>query len=83
MLSAIGSAGVGSPPARGRPPRGGCALLDGAWYGQGGELCWEGLGHFKTSEVGAVLEIAIRCIERHLCHATFSGLMRWTSALMA
>lgn len=41
-------------------------VLDGAWYGQGGELCWGGLGHMKTSEVGAVLESTIKRMERHL-----------------
>jgi CheY-like chemotaxis protein len=29
--------------------------LDGAWYEEGGGLWWWGLGHLKTSEVGAVL----------------------------
>jgi hypothetical protein len=24
--------------------------LDGAWYEEGDELCWAGLGHLKTSE---------------------------------
>jgi hypothetical protein len=28
-------------------------FLDGAWYEQGGELTWAGLGHLRTSEVGA------------------------------
>jgi hypothetical protein len=41
-------------------------VLDGAWYEQGGELAWEGLGHLRTSEVGEVLEGVIRRIERHL-----------------
>jgi hypothetical protein len=40
--------------------------LDGAWYEQGGELSWQGLGHLQTSEVGAVLESTVRRIERHL-----------------
>ena len=40
--------------------------LDGAWHEQGGELCWQGLSHLKTSEVGAVLESTVRRIERHL-----------------
>jgi hypothetical protein len=35
-------------------PRLHAVVLDGAWDGQGGELCWEGLGHFTTSEVGAL-----------------------------
>jgi hypothetical protein len=42
------------------------AALDGAWYEQGGELSWQGLGHLQTSEVGAVLESTVRRIERHL-----------------
>lgn len=41
-------------------------VLDGAWHERGGELCWQGLGHLKTSEVGAVLESTVRRIERHL-----------------
>ena len=40
--------------------------LDGAWHEQGGELCWQGLSHLKTSEVGAVLERTVRRMERHL-----------------
>ena len=40
--------------------------LDGAWHEQGGELCWQGLAHLQTSEVGAVLESTVRRIERHL-----------------
>ena len=40
--------------------------LDGAWHEQGGELCWQGLGHLQTSEIGAVLESTVRRIERHL-----------------
>jgi hypothetical protein len=40
--------------------------LDGAWHEQGGELCWQGLGHLQTSEVGAVLESTVRGIERQL-----------------
>ena len=28
-------------------------VLDGAWYEQGGELCWQGLSHLKTSGGGA------------------------------
>ena len=40
--------------------------LDGAWHEQGGELCWQGLGHLQTSEVGAVLFSTVRRIERHL-----------------
>ena len=41
-------------------------MLDGAWYEQNGELIWQGLGHLKTSEVGAVLESTVRRFERHL-----------------
>jgi hypothetical protein len=44
----------------------GLVALDGAWHEQGGELCWQGLGHLQTSEVGAVLESTVRRIERHL-----------------
>jgi hypothetical protein len=40
--------------------------LDGAWSEQGNELVSSGLGHPKTSEVGDVLERAVRRIERHL-----------------
>ena len=46
--------------------------LDGAWHEQGSELyrpgcaLFAGLGHLKTSEVGHVLQHAIRRIERHL-----------------
>jgi hypothetical protein len=36
--------------------------LDGAWYEQGNELLFAGLGHLKTSEVGDVLEHAVRRI---------------------
>ena len=41
-------------------------VLDGAWHEEGGELCWQGLSHLKTSEVGAVLESIVRRIERYL-----------------
>jgi hypothetical protein len=34
--------------------------LDGAWHEEGGELCWQGLGHLQTSAVGAVLESTVR-----------------------
>jgi hypothetical protein len=40
--------------------------LDGAWHEQGGELCWQGLSHLKTSEVGGVLEKALLRMERYL-----------------
>ena len=39
--------------------------LDGAWHEQGNELAFAGLGHLKTSEVGDVLERAVRRIEKH------------------
>ena len=48
-------------------------VLDGAWYEEGGELCWAGLGHLETSEVGGVLESTVRRFERHLRR---SGLLR-------
>ena len=47
--------------------------LDGAWHEECGELCWQGLGHLKTSEVGGVLESTVRRFERHLRR---SGLLR-------
>ena len=40
--------------------------LDGAYHEQGAELVWQELGHLKTSEVGEVLERAVRRIEKHL-----------------
>ena len=40
--------------------------LDGAWHEQGSDLLFAGLGHLRTSEVGDVLERAVRRIERHL-----------------
>lgn len=40
--------------------------LDGTWHEQGNELVFAGLGHLKTSQVGDVLEHAVRRIERHL-----------------
>ena len=40
--------------------------LDGAWHEQRNELVFAGLGHLKPSEVGDVLERAVRRIERHL-----------------
>jgi len=40
--------------------------LDGAWHEHGNELAFAGLGHLSTSEVGDVLERAVRRIERHL-----------------
>ena len=40
--------------------------LDGTWSEQGRELVFAGLGHLKTSEVGDVLEHAVRRIERYL-----------------
>jgi hypothetical protein len=41
-------------------------VLDDAWCEKGGELAWEGLGHFRTSEVGEVLERLVRRMGRHL-----------------
>jgi len=41
-------------------------FLDGAWYEQGDELAFAGLGHLRTGEVGDVLECTIRRIGRHL-----------------
>jgi len=40
--------------------------LDGGYRERGGELDWHALGHLQTSEVGVVLERALRRIERHL-----------------
>lgn len=47
--------------------------LDGAWHEQGSELAFVGLGHLKTSEVGDVLERAVRRIERHLSRCGLLG----------
>jgi len=47
--------------------------LDGTWCEKDGELAWEGLGHFRTSEVGEVLERLVQRLERHLRR---SGLLR-------
>src|SRR6185369_13068418 len=41
-------------------------LLDGAYHERDAELVWQQLGHLKTSEVGEVLERAVRRIERTL-----------------
>ena len=41
-------------------------FMDGAWHEQEGALVFRGLGHLRTSEVGAVLDLTIRRIERHL-----------------
>jgi hypothetical protein len=44
-------------------------FLDGAYHepsAESGELCWQPLGHLKTSEVGEVLEHTVRRIEKHL-----------------
>ncbi len=38
-------------------------FLAGAWYEESGELWWQGLGHLKTSEVGAVLESTVTRID--------------------
>ena len=48
-------------------------VLNGAWYEEGDELCYEGLGHLETSDVGGVLESSVRRFERHLRR---SGLLR-------
>ena len=40
--------------------------LDGAYHEQGTKLAWQALGHLKTSEVGEVLERAVRRMEKHL-----------------
>ncbi|MCL4822299.1 MAG: transposase [Vicinamibacteria bacterium] len=48
-------------------------FLDGAWYEQGDELAFAGLGHLRTTEVGEVLECTIRRFGRHLRHR---GLLR-------
>jgi hypothetical protein len=43
-------------------------LLDGAYRERaGGELAWYALGHLRTSEVGDVLERAVRRMDKHLC----------------
>ena len=47
--------------------------LDGTWSEQGTELVLAGLGHLKTSEVGDVLEHAVRRIERYLDRVTYLG----------
>ncbi len=47
--------------------------LDGAWHEQGSELAFAGLGHLKTSEVGDVLEHAVRRIERYLARRGLLG----------
>jgi hypothetical protein len=42
-------------------------VLDGAWHeGEDGELGWRGLGHLQTSEVGKVLQSAVKRMMRHL-----------------
>jgi hypothetical protein len=41
-------------------------FLDGAYHEQHGELAWQALGHLKSSEVGEVLERAVRRMEKHL-----------------
>jgi hypothetical protein len=41
-------------------------FLDGAWHEEKDDLVFVGLGHLRTSEVGAVLEHTIRRIEKHL-----------------
>jgi hypothetical protein len=41
-------------------------FLDGAYHEDGDALAWVELGHLQTREVGAVLEVVVRRIERHL-----------------
>jgi hypothetical protein len=41
-------------------------FLDGAYYEEGDTLVWRDLGHLQTREVGAVLETALRRMERYL-----------------
>ena len=41
-------------------------FLDGAYHEEGDALSWDELGHLKTSEVGEVLEAAVRRMDRHL-----------------
>jgi hypothetical protein len=41
-------------------------FMDGAWHEQEGDLVFRGLGHLRTSEVGDLLDLTIRRIERHL-----------------
>jgi hypothetical protein len=40
--------------------------LDGAYHEQAAELAWQALGHLKISEVGEVLERAVRRMEKPL-----------------
>ena len=40
--------------------------LDGAYHEQGADLVWQALGHLKSSEVGEVLERAVRRMEKQL-----------------
>jgi hypothetical protein len=40
--------------------------LDGAYHEDGETLAWDELGHLKTGEVGAVLEDAVRRMDRYL-----------------
>jgi len=47
--------------------------LDGTRHEQGSEPVFAGLGHLKTSEVGDVLEHAVRRIERHLHRCSLLG----------
>jgi hypothetical protein len=48
------------------------SALDGAWREDAGELGWEGLGHLRTSEVGEVLKLVVRRMEKHLGWCAFS-----------
>jgi hypothetical protein len=47
-------------------PRLHLVALDGMYHEQGAELAWQALGHLKTSEVGEVLERAVRRMEKQL-----------------
>jgi hypothetical protein len=41
-------------------------FLDGTYHERDGQLAWQSLGHLKMSEVGEVLERAVRRIDKHL-----------------
>ena len=55
---ALGAKTGGSRSCRGHLH---AVFLDGAWYEEAGDLCWQGLGHLKTSEDSTVTRIV-----RHL-----------------
>ena len=63
----------GEPAAGVQLPHLHVVVLDAAGYEVGGELCWAGLGHLETREVGGVLERGVKRFERHLRR---SGLLR-------